>query len=290
MAPVRVRGKRGQRARQHALREQRALQEQGAQHSTDRQAAAVSQDSAVKPMSSKLEGLPTEILESIFLYSQNFALPSASLTLCRALASPHLKHLTLSSILAASDDEPTDLGRKQSELLRCRWMDLAMLRRAQKDHNLSTLTYGCEVPTKVLHGPWTYEKIEMLRLLKMLRAKLDWEASNNGEVADQSLKEAIIQGNAPIVDLLLNRRAPYRSTCTCTVPVTQEHLRLAVLQGGCRQNIIDDILHAGRVQCGLPDLHVGDNDIWDWAIQKKEEGDERGSWLLELISAEAPYM
>ncbi|KAL8702698.1 MAG: hypothetical protein Q9201_004139 [Fulgogasparrea decipioides] len=286
MTPVRVRGKRGQRARQRALREQRALQEQRAQHATNGQPAVVSPDSAVKPTSSKLECLPTEILESIFLYSQNFALPSVSLTLCRALASPHLKHLTLCSFLTVSDDESSNLGRIQSQLLRCRWMDLAMLRRAQKDHKLSTLRYGCEVPTKVLHGPWTNDKIEMLRLLKKLRAKLDWETSNNGEVADQSLKEAIIQGNAPMVDLLLNRWEPYPNIYTCIVPVTQEHLRLAILQGGCRRNIIDDILHAGRVQRDLPDLHLGDSDIVDWAIEKKAHGDERGSWLLDLVSAE----
>ncbi|KAL9012439.1 MAG: hypothetical protein Q9180_009096 [Flavoplaca navasiana] len=128
LTPIKIRGTRGQKVR---LRAQRKTKE-----AADAADMAISTiiETAVEVQRFKLESLPTEIIESIFLYSMNVELPRASLMLGRVLSSIRIKHLVLRAILlnpyleGALDDETS--GNLQSTLLRSRWVDRAMFTHA----------------------------------------------------------------------------------------------------------------------------------------------------------------
>ncbi|KAL8903094.1 MAG: hypothetical protein Q9171_007515 [Xanthocarpia ochracea] len=387
MTPIKIRGKKGQKARLRAQREERAVAEE-----MDMTSSSAALDVELVP--SKLECLPTEIIESIFLYSRNLDLPRASLALGRTLSSTGFKHLVLRAFLVDPYLEQLlthETGELQSALLRCRWVDEAMFTHALRQVRLLKMTdffqniyppymaeiqgtarhkallgpgcpvadtstatiaqfaesirpksgrgeeerwewvcqtnqkvilympaypgrafcgceatdkdvwgrpgssisefrlaYGCKIPSKVLHGPWTEVKLGFLHALMNASAELDWETSNNGEVAEMSLREAIMQGNTPLLHVLLSipdvglsDPDPVFSSWWyhTSITITQEHLRLAIFEGGCNTKIIDMLLHRGR-DCGL---RLDDDDMLDLAIAKDEEGDERGKWLLHKI-------
>ncbi|KAL8773563.1 MAG: hypothetical protein Q9209_001668 [Squamulea sp. 1 TL-2023] len=392
MTPIKVRGKRGQKARLRAQRERRAAIEAEDLEMTSSPSPLLSQ-----PIRSKFESLPTEIIESIFLYCKNLELPRASLALGSTLSSTGFKHLVLRAFLIDPylehriDDETCETGNLQSALLRCGWLDEAMFTHALNDARLSKLAAffqnpspssmhkaidvaphnallgpgcpvpdtstpsiasfidslkpqsglcekrswewvshsdeefslqmpeypgrillgspgsleheytsstellydfqlanGCEIPIKVLHGPWSKTKINFLYLLMNACARLDWETSNNGEVAETSFREAIVQGNTSMVQVMLRNPvdAPYGSQNQIhnwpyhpSIPVTQEHLRLAIFDGGCNTSIVNMLLKRGPFN----GLRLDDNDIVDWATAKDEEHDERGKWLLRMI-------
>ncbi|CAO1598770.1 MAG: hypothetical protein LQ349_008868 [Xanthoria aureola] len=396
MTPIKIRGKRGQKARLRAQQESREEIEE---------LNMTSSEATLAPELpfSKLESLPTEIIESIFLYSKNLELPRASLALGRTLSSTGFKHLVLRAILVdpyldSSNDETFETGHLQSALLRCRWVDDAMFSYALHQARLAKLTaffsskgnvkgaaphnallgpgcpvadtststiaqfvesmksqsapldqrrwewvsyagkrytllfpdypgrvwfrhhgdpdqehliysdticgfelrYPCEIPTKVLHGPWSQTKLNFLRSLFNAGATLDWETSNNGEVAETSLREAIVQGDTSFLHLMLRKPeiAPSDSMeeidswpSSPAIPITQEHLRLAIFDGGCNTRIVNMLLGRG-VSHGLRlddddnlnwSLRLDDNEMLDWATAKSEEGDERGKWLLQTI-------
>ncbi|KAL8685873.1 MAG: hypothetical protein Q9218_007494 [Villophora microphyllina] len=357
-----------------------------------------------KPSLSKLESLPTEILEFIFLYSRNVTLPSVSLTLCRALSSPRLKYLTLRSILMfpclqeLTDDESEELGKVQSAFLRCKWVDYPTIQRGLIDLRATALARyfecptvtirrngtkvrlpdnvvrgpdhpfldmpaskireyldsidtqnrdgghwiwewvsdtnhksvlrlplrhfepvtfhqfrsyyepyielgygepickfqlasGCEVPTKVLHGPWDDAKKDFLQLIMSGGARFDWVNGNSGEVAESSVKEAILQGRIDVLKQLTNYRSvvfPVRNRdwppCWGVI-LTQEHLRLAILEAGCKREVVENITCITDLGDGYS---LRDGDIVNWAIEKDAQGDERGTWLLDYMAEMEP--
>lgn len=61
---------------------------------------------------------------------------------------------------------------------------------------------GCRIPEKVLHGPWTDDKCELLTILKRAGASVDWVNSTSGEVAEQGLCDALKEYNCNAVRLL----------------------------------------------------------------------------------------
>ena len=58
---------------------------------------------------------------------------------------------------------------------------------------------GCQIPEKILHGPWTEEKCDFLELLIRGNASIDWVRSTTGEVAERGLVDALREGNARAV-------------------------------------------------------------------------------------------
>ncbi|KAL9577707.1 MAG: hypothetical protein Q9212_006195 [Teloschistes hypoglaucus] len=397
MTLVRIRGKPGQKKRLRAVHEQRAQQ------------AITEQTTSFSPLNeprlSMLESLPTEILESIFLYSQNFSFPGSSLTLCRALSSRHLQNLTLRSILTpikpdqVTEDESKELGKLQSNLLRWRWTNYSTIQRRlcdlqvialasfihhspslaenphlvwgeiprfQKDDILGPacplgdaslsairrffdslgtkgptesirwmgkwtsnsndeinlwmpsynclpmfmswkrafvfggcskpigpfeLASGCKIPTKLLHGPWTDSKIDFLETLKLAGAELDWETGNSGEIAESSLKEAILQGNVKVVKALSKRPSvdlmpPMEQySREVGVPLTPEHLWLAISEAGCDERVVTAIVDAFDLESRS---RSRDNDIYGWAVDQESKGNERGTWLLHQLDSWGP--
>lgn len=64
------------------------------------------------------------------------------------------------------------------------------------------------------------------------------------------------------------------------IPLDQRLLRLAVLKGGCNKAIVKMFAEYDN---GAPDVDWGDKRLWKWAERKEDEGDERGTWLLEML-------
>ncbi|KAL9004930.1 MAG: hypothetical protein Q9188_002281 [Gyalolechia gomerana] len=369
MTPVRVRGKRGQKARL------RALQEQSMQRAPSEELETVP-----GPALSRLERLPTEVLERIFLFSQNVAMPQASLTLGKALSSTYVKYRLLRALFTdeCMEDLPLidefRIAKLQTNLLRCRWVDLPSIKRAVAAsvtsllalllgkpteifsavdlvtlgipnalagtgcplQELSTaelsrfvddvfsspikqrrLTWsflpktqerwvdidanrgiirmshspfivyklelrpGCEMPTRLLHGPWTTSKKEFLEFLMSTQAAIDPEYSNNQEVAAESLKEAIVQGDVSVATLLTDSWHLGSSRRKYRLPLSEEHVRLAIFDGGCNREMINLL----EVRSSSENIDWNQDDFVEWAIERKVRGDERGSWLLEKIEA-----
>ena len=62
---------------------------------------------------------------------------------------------------------------------------------------------GCDIPEKLLHGPWTQEKGDYLKMLLDARAGIDWVNSTSGEIASMGLQDAIREQNLLAVKALV---------------------------------------------------------------------------------------
>ena len=170
---------------------------------------------------------------------------------------------------------------------------------------------GCKVPRKLLNAPWTTEKCGFLEFLLQGNASVDWIGTTSGEIAEQGLMQALREGNARVTRLLVTRarsddpRAlwdiPYsphylgsgrkmEEFCPADPPVLRgvgvvpqtKHLRTAVLEAGCQRDVVETLLMAEDTN-----IDFEDRIILDWAIEKRLLGDERGPWLLSMLSLRA---
>ena len=283
MTPIRIRGKKGQRAKLRALQQQKILASKNSPDIEQEDTAAV----APGQLRSKFESLPNEILQFIFLLSRGLALPRASQVLAHILSSDHVKVKFIRSVFTDSSvkelsETSRELARLQTAVLRCRGVTVDIIKRSLggKQHKFQTHP-DCEIPTRVLHGPWTDERINLLGYLTSTGMRLDWERSSNGEVADESFREAILQGNLPVFFLL--EKLILQSTISTAVR-TQENFRLAVIDGGCNMEIVEYMFQKSRKGQKGDILDLDDDGILDWAVEKEAAGDERGTWLLHKIA------
>ena len=179
---------------------------------------------------------------------------------------------------------------------------------------------GCEVPGKLLHGPWTTEKCDFLEMVIRGNATVDWVGTTIGEVAETGLMQALRDGNARATRLLVTRAGSggvegrwglpffrdgrdvekvdsgpwprehlYQASSIDlrgigVIPRT-EHLRSAVLESGCKQDVVETLLAAEDTGIDVEDRQI--LPIIDWAIGEKIRGDERGPWLLSMLSLRA---
>ena len=176
---------------------------------------------------------------------------------------------------------------------------------------------GCKVPGKLLHGPWTIEKCGFLGMLTRGNATVDWVGTTDGELAEKGLMQALREGNANATRLLVTRAGPgeplgrwglpcsHGSSCiekvnsgpwpredvfqadafhlrgVGVIPQTK-HLRTAVLGAGCQEDVVETLLMA-------EDTNIDSEDqvVLNWAVEKRVIGDERGPWLLSMLSLHA---
>ena len=172
---------------------------------------------------------------------------------------------------------------------------------------------GCRIPVRLLHGPWNSEKCALLECLVRGNATVDWIGTTDGEVAKQGLLEAI-RGDNVRATLALLERDGYITPMDCYpveffdefsfddtlsddeadlpcklsayrdipvrkgvgVPVTTEHMRIAILEKGCQRKLVSDLLYyAGFCRC------VIDDEIHEWAITNSNKMNDDAIWLLE---------
>jgi len=157
---------------------------------------------------------------------------------------------------------------------------------------------GCQIPEKLLRGPWTNEKCDFLGLLIRGNAEVDRVNSTSGEVAEQGLWEAIEEHNARAVKALVARVDPYhapwdiafapygvdssyREDPICKgvgIVPRQEHLR-RTLEDGCTWEVLAALLEAAKVDFDIttPDIQLWarENDRDDRAIIIHKQQQER---------------
>ena len=136
-----------------------------------------------------------------------------------------------------------------------------------------------KIPLKLLRGPWTEDRISFLYALKVGGAKVDRESKLFREIGKQGLMEAIREDNYPAIWMI--KRASFDFNFNCAHPSLMlmpdiEHLRLAVIERGCRKDIVGCLLN-------MKNKIATDPALVNWAEEKKEQGDEKGQWLLEIL-------
>ncbi len=317
---------------------------------------------------SRLESLPVELLQSIFLYSPNIHLPLASPYLARALSSEHLYSrlilLAFSAIIRTHEElvlhPDLTSASLQTAIMSRRWFNSDLMRRCQvifakeileteqsnstwevisdkttevsninSVHQTSRRTFQlrrdhlskqidvfqgdfgtsvhivgvaspkfyrfplCQtaawvaqsehvlIPETSLHGPWTKEKLDLLEMLCSAGATVDWINTSAGEIAEQGLKDAIMEGSMRAVKLLTKE-----PTCISReierknigVKIDTRHVRLAVLEAGCDVDIVQAL-----VQHPKSTIDLDDREIVAWAIRDQWKGSMKGGWLLNKI-------
>lgn len=317
---------------------------------------------------SRLESLPVELLQSIFLYSPNIHLPLASPYLARALSSEHLYSrlilLAFSAIIRTREElvlhPDLTSASLQTAIMSRRWFNSDLMRRCQvifakeileteqanstwevisdkttevfnvnSVHQTSRRTFQlrrdslskqidvfqgdsgtsvhivgvaspkfyqfplCQtaawwaqsehvlIPEKSLHGPWTKEKLDLLEMLCSAGATVDWINTSAGEIAEQGLKDAIMEGSLRAVKLLTKEptyipRGIDRKNIG--VKIDTRHVRLAVLEAGCDVDIVQAL-----VQHPKSTIDLDDREIVAWAIRDQWKGSMKGGWLLNKI-------
>ena len=166
---------------------------------------------------------------------------------------------------------------------------------------------GCQIPKKLLRGPWTDEKCELLELAIRGNGEVDRVNSTSGEVAEQGFWAAIEEHNARAVSALVARIGPRgrpwdaERTLYPTEPTgatdknfsayqddpirkgvgivpRQEHLR-KILEQGCPEEVLTAIFMAAEVSFDLTTL-----DIQLWVLHGKEVGDRRAILIQEQLN------
>ncbi|KAL9039126.1 MAG: hypothetical protein Q9214_005003 [Letrouitia sp. 1 TL-2023] len=143
----------------------------------------------------------------------------------------------------------------------------------------------CIIPEKLLHGPWSDAKCDFLELIGLCDAVLDSYNTSSGEVADAGLFDAIMEGNRRAVEVLsqlwdVSTKDTVESHSDYPGVITTRHIKAAILQGGCDMDIVYHLLRKGRrLACWIDD----DEEVNQWAYEKKAAGDMRGDELLELL-------
>ncbi|MCJ1423215.1 hypothetical protein MMC29_001097 [Sticta canariensis] len=181
-------------------------------------------------------------------------------------------------------------------------------RRIEKRWKLINCLDECRIPEKLLHGPWTDDKCEFLSVLTLSRATVDWIDSTSGEVAEMGLFDALKEHNERVVRLMIpnafRKCFPYQSlvqnpdwiasptdAIACRdnanypghpfgVGVTPKmgHLRSAAIDFDCPIEILAILVKGENFS-----IERNDQALISWALKKKVEGDERGSWLLDQL-------
>jgi hypothetical protein len=260
-----------------------------------------------------LQGLPLELLEIVFLYSMNTALPRCSPTLGRKLSSSTvIMDFTMQAFFHTLDHQTcrrdrvkTSDPKLQSDLLACRFFTwdffLKYVERAHEamielrgkawektgvevpgvrefdglwPFQFTKITYlgfaeGFYVPEKVLHGPWSKEKANLLYVLVSMNGEIDWAGSLSGETAKSGMREAIKEGSEHAV-------AGLAVLLGVSKLITTEMLRYAVIQCGCNINIIRHLLFNAQIlvrDTSKDTLDLYDPKLWAWAEANGKKGD-----------------
>ncbi|KAI9675264.1 MAG: hypothetical protein M1817_001166 [Caeruleum heppii] len=234
----------------------------------------VDQQETTKRRLSMLESLPAELIQPIFLFSENINLPLSSPYIAAALSTEriYLSILLKAFALSISDSDQQRYANLQSTLLSRRWMNLIVWRRFMEDWDsrresaessspdlFIRFVEGTALPSKVLHGPFGPSGADKTSLLgEFVRggARVDWENSSSGEVATAGLHEAILASDGGAVAWLL-------SPGSNIVP-NKSHLIAVITTNGCNRHIADCVICAAS---RARSIDFEDQDLLAWVDQ-----------------------
>ena len=228
---------------------------------------------------SPIELLPTELLQSIFLLSGlNLSLVDASHHIASKLADEYIYHVVCTHYLTINLESRIKQSRAQTRLFASRWMTWGYFKsfiiKTWEDKgclcgkteeegcfdkqwppdfgdatsmlftrsHLPALSFvKCRIPVKLLHGPWTVDKIQFLRfILWVTSMTVDWADQGTRTLVLEGKGEAMLTRNLEIVQLFNHNRRLGRAPNLDTV-------RFAVLEGGCDRSIVYDTMAAARM-------------------------------------------
>ena len=258
---------------------------------------------------SPIEALPVEILQDIFVRSLNLDLPLSSPHIASKLSGAHCYLAACFEYLYTPIGDRIRQSRLQSRIFASRWMtwqffqifvtkayeaagcvcgqhecekaiwppDFANPKSMQFSiGHLTRLSYiKCRIPPKLLHGPWTEEKVQFLRYLVCTTSMtVDWADREVRKIALQGKKEAILERNYEAVELFNHNRRLGKAP-------TIELVRFAVLDGGCDRSIVYDIMASAR-SWGYRDWD--DEALDKWVEQAIAHHNPKGKWLKLKLS------
>ncbi|KAL8923694.1 MAG: hypothetical protein Q9208_004446 [Pyrenodesmia sp. 3 TL-2023] len=189
--------------------------------------------------------------------------------------------------------------------------------REQRDGKWKSLLCACQpcqIPAKLLVGPWTREKLHFLDALVEAFAVITNDEDER--MAEKGLMDAIREDNYRAVDLLasdscyepdgmgrtfvepsmgwatfdftssmegvsasVERAMPRR---TCGILPTTEHLKVAVMERGCCEMVVRRLLFAQGAK-----IDVNDKSITKWISGRKAAFKEEGWWLQYQLQRSA---
>lgn len=315
--PVRVRGKK--RNRDLVQAHQANITEASAKRARTLANSLSSLKTQYQAATPTLQGMPTEILEMIFLASMNVALPRALPDIGRKLSSRYvtMEYAMRTFYYAQHPISPEEMvdppPGPQSEALACRFFTFSFFcdywqRAVETDFQIHDWTdlegpnrvhHGPQVlkemkvgflqqalylgfakdvliPEKLLHGPWTEDKAKLLYALTCIEGKVDLVHTMAGETMKEGLFEAVADGNERAVACLAALLGVHRR-------LTTQMLRYAVIECGCRFNIVRHLLFNAQIlydTTARDQLDLHDPVLWQWA---DDRGEGNSGLLKDLL-------
>lgn len=275
MTPIKIRGKRhGMKAEKwHSGKQRRQFQTLSVPRPSDAIAEDCSEPESQRSKRRKvhlarLEKLPPEMIQAIFVYSGNLDLPLTSPVLSSQLSGRQLQSELMTSTLArivdcAERGASTSLDLAQAaRLLNSRFMTWSvfsqwLLRQGEaRDLSVQEATpnsnsgsefigndairfshiwsklrpsAGFMPPSKLLHGPWNEDKVAFLKAFTLQPGCCKVPLEGvASEVAYEGLVQAVEERSLDAIKLLRGLR----------IPPDQELLRKAVVDFGCNRDIV----------------------------------------------------
>ena len=260
-----------------------------------------SRKSKTRVPSSPLERLPGELLSNIFLYCMEASLPLSSPRIAAKLSSQFiLMEYSLRTFgLSPSDStQPVSMKRKNQLLSRrfFSWEFLSALlstagKRYAPINEYSCIFMDCSLPHKLLHGPWTVAKVEMLAFLT--EDGKCWVRPDDYTVCSiiiEGVYDAIRGSLFKPLNILLksslivetiqeSKRYPEPTPVTSVkyIYVTLDMIYTAIFEHDCPVGVVCMLLiHAFR---STHDVDFLDAKLWIWA----ERAGSKGAWIQWLL-------
>ncbi|KAF2686973.1 hypothetical protein K458DRAFT_402487 [Lentithecium fluviatile CBS 122367] len=259
---------------------------------------------------SPIERLPTELIQPIFLLSgPNLALPLVSQHIAAKLSEDYIYHAVCKEYLTYNQHSRVEQSKNQTRIFATKWMTWEFFKvflikmyegngclcgKTQEKEcfdaqwppdwedatrmvfsrsHLPELSWvKCRIPVKLLHGPWTSDKIQFLRFLLWITSMtVDWADANVRRIALEGKREAIMERNLEVVEIFNHNRRLGKAPGLAMV-------RFAVMEAGCDRSIVYDTMATARAwglrgggwECAMLDA---------WCKERIEADDPKGKWL-----------
>ncbi|KAK3057232.1 hypothetical protein LTR09_002271 [Extremus antarcticus] len=262
---------------------------------------------------SRLEQLPTEVVQHIFELSENIELPSTSPILASQLSSPHLYLQTtvrlMGPILDAHDCKTHELT-EVTRLMNSKfftyafftdWLSKDIDRPNLLPPNQACLGYqnndpdmrkqllrtwqqlkpskALQPPRKLLSAPFTADNLNLWELITshITRGMSIEHWPHLVEQARTGLQQAVAEQSMKALDLFWHMGLK---------PDT-ELLRQAVVEIGCDRNVVfsitNRVMFLAQQFAFTADMDWLDPELWSWIDKAEARGDARGMWLKEIL-------
>ncbi|KAF2398234.1 hypothetical protein EJ06DRAFT_532593 [Trichodelitschia bisporula] len=252
-----------------------------------------------------IEKLPTELLQEIFLHAPEVNLPRASPILALKLQHPLIYLQVCADVFEYPPPQrrfakvEAEVVQRQAAVFAMRWMTLPLLQiyvihrsaRTPCSTPISSIYdppnrvtktppwLHCGIPTRLLHGPWTADKVAFLDfLLHNLHMRLDRTDRTVAAIASQGKRDAVLERNFEVVHLLAHVRRLGR-------PPTRDLVRFAVIEGECDRSIVFALMVAAK---DWRTSRWEDAELDEWVEREEAKGNPKAAWLrLKLMEIRA---